>query len=90
MTNKKLLLPLQCRLNTNLSFGCVKLIGYMASALNVVLSNLCVCHSPRIKIFLFLLSICTDELISASKIMTVFPMLPSVNENSERDSNPML
>ena len=62
----------------------------MASALNVVLSNLCVCHSPRIKIFLFLLSICTDELISASKIMTVFPMLPSVNENSERDSNPML
>ena len=30
-----------------------------------------------------------DELISASKIMTFFPMLPSVNKNSERESNPM-
>ena len=43
----------------------------------------------KIKIYLFLLSICTDELISAPKIMTFFHMLPSVNENSERESNPM-
>ena len=32
--------------------------------------------------------ICLDELISAPKIMTFFPMLPCVNENSERESNP--
>ena len=40
--------------------------------------------------YLFLLSICTDELISAPKLMTVFPMLPSVNKNSEGESDPML
>ena len=32
---------------------------------------------------------CTDELISAPKIIAFLPMLPSVNENSERESNPM-
>ena len=36
-----------------------------------------------------LLSTCTDELISAPKIMKFFPMVPSVNENCERESNPM-
>ena len=45
--------------------------------------------SPRIKLALCLLSICTDELISAANILTFFPMLPSVNENWERESNPM-
>ena len=50
----------------------------------------CVCPSPRVKISLFLLSICTDELISAPKTMTFFPMLASVNKNSERESNPLL
>ena len=39
---------------------------------------------------LILLSICTDELISAPKAMIYFPMLPSVNKNSEQESNPML
>ena len=39
LTNKKLLLPLCCRLNTNLFLGCSKLIGYLASAVNVVSSN---------------------------------------------------
>ena len=52
----------------------------------MVSSNPYVGQSPRIKISLFLLSICTDEFISAPKF---FPMLPSVNENSERDSNLM-
>ena len=33
---------------------------------------------------------CTDELISAPKIITFFPTLASVNENFERDSNPKL
>ena len=57
----------------------------------MVTSNPCVGISPRIKIslFLFLLSICTDELVSAPKLLTFFHMLPSVNKNSERESNPM-
>ena len=61
----------------------------MASTVNVVSSNPWVGPSPRIKISLFSLSICTDELISAPKIVTVFPSLPSVSETSERESNPM-
>ena len=56
--------------------------------INVVPSNPCV--GPRIKIYFTLLSTCTDELISAPKIMTYFPELQSANENSERESNPML
>ena len=43
--------------------------------------------SPRIKISLFLISICTDELISDSEIMIYFPMLLSLNTNSVRESN---
>ena len=48
-----MLLPLQCRLNTNLLFGCVKLIGYLGSAVNVVSSNSCVVLSPRIRYLYF-------------------------------------
>ena len=40
-------------------------------------------------IFFPLLSICTDELISAPKIMTFFSMLPTGNENADCESNPM-
>ena len=43
--------------------SCIKLIGYLASAVNIVSSNPYVGPSPRIKISLFLSSICTDELI---------------------------
>ena len=76
-TNKKLLLPLSCsRLNTNFLFDCVKLIEYLASAVNVLSSY--VSPLPIIKIYLFLLSLYTDEFISAPKIMTFFPMFPSV------------
>ena len=88
-----MLLPLQCRLNKNFvklklrGFG--NLIGYFASAIKVVSSNPYVGLSPRIKICFLLLSICTDEFISAQKIMTIFPMIKSGNENSERESNPM-
>ena len=53
LTNMKRLLPLQCRYNTKHLLGCVKLIGYIASAANVVSSNACVGPSPRIKISLF-------------------------------------
>ena len=46
--------------------------------------NPCVGHSPRTKIFLFLLSICTDDLISAIKVITSI-----CKKNSERESNSM-
>ena len=76
-----------CRLNTNLLFNCVKLIGYLA--VNVVSSNPYVGTSLRIKISFPLLSIGRDEFILTQKIMTFFPTLPSANENCERESNPM-
>ena len=44
-----------------------KLIGCIASPVNVVSSNHCVGRLPSIKISLFLLSICTDEVISVPK-----------------------
>ena len=58
--------------NTNLLPDCVKLIGYFASAVNVISFSPCVGPSPRIKIPFPLLSTCTDELISTPKIMTFF------------------
>ena len=79
LTNKKLLLSLKCRPNKNLFLGCVKLIGYLASAVNWVSSNLYVGPSPKIKISLFLLPMCTNELISARRTMVLFPVVPSVS-----------
>ena len=49
LTNKKLLLPLSCKLKQILLSDCLKLIGYLASAVNVVSSNPCAGPSPRIK-----------------------------------------
>ena len=62
---------------------------YLASAVNVVLSNPCIGPIPSIKISFLLLSICTDELMSTPKIMTFLPTLPSGNKNSERKSTPI-
>ena len=90
MTENTFTVPYSVDLNTNIFLDCVKLIGYFASAVNVVSSNPCVGPSPGIKISLFSLLICTDELISTPNIMTLFPKPPFVNENSERESNPML
>ena len=53
-------------------------------------SDPCNDGSSRINISFTLLPICTDELISVPKIKTIFPKLPSVNENSEQESNPIL
>ena len=53
-------------------FFSVKLIEYFFSAFNVVSSNPCVGPLPRIKIY-FLLSKCTEELISTPKIMQFLP-----------------
>ena len=80
LTNEKLLLPLYFRLNTNILFGCVKLMQYIASTNNAVSSIPCVCPSPRIKTSVFLLWICTGELISAPKIRIFLLMLLSVNK----------
>ena len=55
---------------------------------NVVVSSYpCIGPKPRIKISFFLLSICTDELVSTQKIMTFVHTLPSGNENSKGKSN---
>ena len=81
-----MLFPLQCRINTNLLLDCVKLIGYFASAANVISSNLLVSRSPKIKISLFLLSVCPYELASIPKRTRFFPKLPSVNENCEPEA----
>ena len=61
----------------------------MASAVNVVSSNPCAYPSPKINISFPLLSTCTDEVISAAKMMTFFPKVSSLNENSEGKSSPM-
>ena len=81
------MLPLYCRCKTNPFPVYVKLIGYLYSAVNVVLFKPCVCPSPRTKISLLLLSICTDELVPAPKIIFL-PTLPSLHENSQEESNP--
>ena len=63
---------------------------HLVSAANAVPNNYPLFGpSPRIKKHFLLLSTCADELISAPKIMTFFPVVGSGNENSERESNPM-
>lgn len=48
---------------------------------NIVSSNPSVGHFPRIKIYFFLLLICTEELISATKIIIFLQsLLPLVSE----------
>ena len=89
LTNENLLLPLQCRLKQNFLFDLWKLIEYQASAVKVVSSNPCVRPIPKINISFFLLLICTDELMSTPKIVTFLPTLASVNDNSEREHNPI-
>ena len=56
---------------------------------SVVLSNPCLRRLPRIKISLFLLLACTDELISTAKIMSFLPQSKFEIEKCERESNPI-
>ena len=81
------MLPLWWRHKQKILFDLEKLIEYWASADKVVSFNLG--SILRIRIYFFLFSICTDELISTPKITTVLPTLPSGNEKSERESNPI-
>ena len=82
------MIPLWCSFTTNFLLGFVKLIRYIASAVNMISSNPCVGLSPRIKISFPLLPIAIVAL--APKIITYFPMFPSGNKNSEQKSYPML
>ena len=66
-----------------------KLIEYSAFAVNEVLPNSCVHPLTRIEISLFLLLACTDELISATKIIAFFSQSKFGIEISERESNPI-
>ena len=64
-------------------------MGYLASDVTVASSKPYVDPSPRSKILLFLLSISTEQLLSTRKIITFSPLLPSVKESFEHESNPM-
>ena len=66
--------------------GLLKLIKYWLSAVNV-LFNPFVGPLSRIKISFPLLSMCTDELISAPKIVTFLHTLPSGKEYSPQVLN---
>ena len=59
----------------------VKLIEYIFSAVSVC-SNPGAGAFPRIKMFFFLLSTCTGELISTPKLITLLPNTPPANENA--------
>ena len=49
--------------------------------------NPCIGPSPRIKIYIFLWSKCTEELMSTPKIITLQPN-PPLNEKAPFSSNP--
>ena len=67
----------------------IKLIKYFFSVVSVLSSNLCEGTSMRIKIYFFLLSTFTEELISTLKIVTLQPNPPLGNENVPFQSNPI-
>ena len=60
-------------------------LEYSSFAVNVASSNLCVKALQKIKISFFLLSICTDELISTPQIKTLLPKTKFRIEKNERE-----
>ena len=66
------------------------MIEYFLPAVNVVTYDLYVGPSPRINISFFLLSTCTEELMSTPQILTLQPNPPLENENVPCPSNPVL
>ena len=58
------------------------------AAVNVVSSDPCVGHSPKIKIYFFLFSTYTGELISTQKSFTFLP-IPLATEKDLRLPNPI-
>ena len=59
----------------------------LVSVIDVVSSSPCVDPSPRIKIFIFIINMHRWAHIS-SKNNDIFPMLPYVNGNSQREPIP--
>ena len=84
LANHKLLLPLKCRLNTNLFLDCVKSIGYSASAVDIVPSNPYVILYQELR-YLFLYyqyEQMSPYQLSAPKMIKFLLMLPSVKQYS--------
>ena len=67
----------------------MKLIEYIFSAVNIVPSNPCVGPAPNIKIYFFLLSTCTEKLMSASNIITSQTNPPKKKKKVSFPSNPI-
>ena len=63
------------------------LTEYLASTVIIVSSNVSFGPSPRTRISFFLLSKCTDKLLSTSKITTFWPISPRGNKTSEHTTN---
>ena len=63
LTNKKLLLPLQCKLDKFFFPDCLKLIACLVSATITVLSNLCDAPSAKTKMSFLLSSKFIEDLL---------------------------
>ena len=66
-----------------------KINSILFSCSNVVPSNPCLGLSPTIKMSFFLLSSCTEELISTPKIITLQPKPTLGNQKVPLPSNPI-
>ena len=86
LTNKKYFFHYNATLNNFFFLDSLKWIEYLFSAVNVVSYFPCVGSSSRIKIIFFLLSECTEELMSTPKIITNSPL---GKEKGPRLSNPI-
>ena len=87
LENERLLLPWKWRFKQNFLYDLEKLIQYSATAVNVVSSKSRVGPLTRIKVSLFLLWTCTDELISTPKITIFLPPKKFGIGKRERESN---
>ena len=66
----------------------VKLIEYSTSPVIVVSPHPSVGFLPRIRISLFLLSACSEELLATPNTIPLIRNPPLINEKDERLSNP--
>ena len=84
-----MLLSLQCKLRQKTFLVSVKLIEYSDSDVIVVSSNPSIGFLPRIRISLFLLSTCSEKLLSTPNTITLIRNPQLINEKDERVSNPV-
>ena len=88
LTNKKLLFPLECRLNTNRFPDSITLIEYLASDVIEEPSSPCVGPSSITKIISFLIISIHWWTLSPPKIIRFLPQEFKI-EKSELESNPI-